>query len=270
MLEEGRELVDGAREDAAAAGAALLSAPRGSAPSTSRRPSASLIPFASTLSVTSSPPRSRRPSLAPGAGPQSPAVPTVGGARSRSGSLKAPGKASAIPPSAACVQAFAASLSVPSAQWSSPFACSPLYALTPHELSLLFAAHAAQRGHGHGHGQPGRRSSTPSTQSTQYALQPPAFAALLADFVQAVQARLAQRGLPELAARVSGWVEEDGGVDALAARLFAQLDRAGSGRLEREHFAAFLENFDLAIGERLRREWKRSVVLPRLLALAAV
>ena len=150
------------------------------------------------------------------------------------------------------IGAYAASLSAApasSAAFASPLASSPLYSLSPHSVSLLFASYA-------------------ESGADSQAVGPASFQALWADFAAALLAGVKAKGLLELSGRLERWLQEDGGAEGWSARLFSALDTRGTGRVEREEFRAFLPLVDAQLGERLRREWKRATVVPRLHDLA--
>ena len=225
----------------------------------SRRSSSSVLLSASSASPSSSappsaspsPPRSvaasRRSSLlaSPSLHPSQPSP-----LRPTPTSLQQPhGKAPPTPSYVSSLHAFTASLAQPTARYISPLSSSTLYSLTPHEQALLFA-------HYHSSG----------ADSTGLPL--PAFLCLVRDVLQSMQAGLVARGLRELSERVQDWLAEGGGVEALGGRLFAELDRQSKGRLEVDDFSNFLVALDVRLGERLRREWKRRVVLQQLWDIA--
>ena len=147
------------------------------------------------------------------------------------------------------LQAFTCALSQPTLRYASPFSTSTIYALSPHEAQLLFQSYHSSGADANG-------------------LPLSAFLCLLRDVLQAVQAGLVSRGLGELSERVADWLVEWGGVEGLGGRLFAEMDRQSKGRLEAEELSVFLLCIDQLLGERLRREWKRKVVLHRLWDIA--
>ena len=213
----------------------------------SRRPSSSLSPSAAVGG--SAPPRRPPSSFSLGASSASPGPPSLPRSRAASVHVKA-----LSPPYVAALAAYAASLSAPpasSAAFVSPLASSSLYSLSPHSVSLLFARYA-------------------ESGADSQAVEPTSFQALWADFAAALLTEVKAKGLLELSGRVERWLQEDGGVEGWAARLFSALDARGSGRVEREDFRGFLPLVDAQLGERLRREWKTATVLPRLTQLASL
>ena len=180
----------------------------------------------------------RRPSLLP----PSPRPPP----RARSASVKD----KAPPAYLQSILAYSDSLTTPPVTpFISTFMQSSVYSLSPHELALLFQGYSGNAG----------------AQGVGVA----EFSALVTDYLRSVTAGLEEKGLGELAAKVMEWVGEgEGGVEGWVSRLFSAMDRRGVGRVENEEFGAFLPLVDEKIGERLRREWKRSVVVPKLMELA--
>ena len=158
------------------------------------------------------------------------------------------------PPYLSSIESYGESLSVPTTPFVSSFTASVVYSLTPHELSLLFQSY-----NGDTTGEPGDSQGVGLTE----------FSALVKDFLDSLRRGLEEKGLGVLSARVTEWVSGgEGGVEGWVGRLFSEMDRRGSGRVGREDFTAFLPLVDQKIGEQLRREWKKTVVLPQLMRIA--
>ena len=149
---------------------------------------------------------------------------------------------------------YSESLSTPSPlPFVSSFSQSSVYAVSPHEVSLLFQMYNAREG------------GTGDSQGVGLS----EWCALFKDFLRALCGGLEEQGLRELSGAVNEWVgEEEGGVEGWAGRVFREMDNKSSGRVDKDEFAAFLPLMDAQIGERLRRRWKSRVTLPRLEAIA--
>ena len=157
-----------------------------------------------------------------------------------------------LPQYAQSIEALAAALSSPasapsssSGPFVSPFSTSQsLYSITPHETSVLFAPFTA----------------APHTHLTLPALQ-----SLLSAFLSSLRGSLSQRELPITSLPSSAEAEA-----ALAERLLAVLDRDGDGRVDGDDMQLFLQRVDEIIGEQMRRDWKRKVVIARLQEIAGL
>ena len=173
---------------------------------------------------------------------------------------------------------------------SSPFLSSPLYTLTPHETTLLFQHYtsttAPQRAHHTAVTTTAQQSPSPSPHNNTNgaSLTRAQFTALFHDWLY--QLRRKQLDTTDLTttdtatqtdnnttqlsgvyAAIDAVVAEAGEV---AERLFVMLDVNGNERVEREEFKLFLACVDTVVGARIRAEWKRAVIIPRLKALAAL
>ena len=56
----------------------------------------------------------------------------------------------------------------------------------------------------------------------------------------------------------------------IAKELFDMLDSNNNDRVERDEFKLFLASVDMVVGGRIRAEWKKAIILPRLKAIAAL
>ena len=148
---------------------------------------------------------------------------------------------------------------------SSPFHSSTLYTLTPHETTLLFQHYTTAAA-----------SATKASPTASHSLGRDEFAALVLDWLQ----QLRRRGVESATAGEHGGVVLDGvngvidGLIAssaeLAGQLFTMLDTNCNERIERDEFKLFLASVDSVVGARIRAEWKKAVIVPRLKALAGL
>ena len=56
----------------------------------------------------------------------------------------------------------------------------------------------------------------------------------------------------------------------IADTVFRMLDTNQNERIERDEFKLFLATVDAVVGGRIRAEWKRAIIVPRLRAVAAL
>ena len=159
---------------------------------------------------------------------------------------------------------------------ASPFLSSPLYTLTPHETSLLFQHYITPAA-----------TSTAAGIIPKHSLARTDFAALVLDWLQQLRRRASDGSLTtaggggsrpataagagvvleSVVAAIDAVIAE---VGAVADQLFTTLDANGNECVERDEFKLFLASVDALVGGRIRAEWKRAIVVPRLKAIAAL